>query len=150
MSAPPSRRIAAGNAPRVERILAWTGTGLSPSSSPSQLSEVSANVALQQRLPRADDHLALRRIEPHHIERLAIGDAEAAALADGEMDDAVMAAETAAIDMHDIARLRRIGPEPQDHVGIAAFRHEADVLAVGLLRHRQSERGGDLRVSRSW
>ena len=42
-------------------------------------------------------------VELDHIERLALGDADAAALADGEMDDAVVSAEHAPVDMNDVA-----------------------------------------------
>ena len=69
----------------------------------------------------------------HDIERLAGGDADAAALADRIMQDAVMAAEHAAVEMNDIARQRRIRLQLVDDIGILALRHETDVLAVGLL-----------------
>ena len=39
--------------------------------------------------------------------------------------------------MHDVARLGGAGTQPLDHLGIAPGRHEADVLAVRLVRHRQ-------------
>ena len=45
-------------------------------------------------------------VEPHHIERRAGGDAQAAALTDGEMNDAVVVAEHAAIEIDDLARNR--------------------------------------------
>ena len=98
----------------------------------------------EKRLARTDDDAPVIRIELHHIERLALGDADAAALADGEMDDAVMAAEHAAVDMHDIAGLRRAGLQLGNDVGIAAARHEADVLAVGLFRDLERELAGDV------
>ncbi len=44
-----------------------------------------------------------------------------------------MAAEHATVDMNDIAGLARLGLQPPDHVGVAALRHEADVLAVVLV-----------------
>ena len=65
------------------------------------------DVPLQQRLARADDHAAGRRIDPHHIKRLAFGNAKAAALADGVVNDALVVAQHAAIEMHDVARLQR-------------------------------------------
>ena len=61
-----------------------------------------------QRLARADDDARPVGIEVHDIERLARGDADAAALADRVAQDAVMAAEHAAVDMDDVAgRWRR-------------------------------------------
>ena len=47
---------------------------------------------------------ALVGVEMDDIERLAGGDADAAALADRVVQDAVMAAEHAAVDMDDVAR----------------------------------------------
>src|SRR5262249_5772288 len=63
--------------------------------------------------------------------------AESASLPDGEMDDAVVAAEDAAVEIDDIARLRGARPQPFDHFGVAAGRHEADVLAVVLVGDRK-------------
>ena len=76
-------------------------------------------------------------VEPDHEERLAAADAEAAALADGVADDALVAAEHAAVEVDDLAGLGGAGPQLLDHRGIGAVRHEADVLAVGLVGHRQ-------------
>ncbi len=59
----------------------------------------------RQRLARADDDPPPGGIEVDDIERLADRDADAAALADGVVDDALMAAEHPAIDMDDVARL---------------------------------------------
>src|SRR5262249_5395257 len=86
-----------------------------------------------------DYHAARRRIEPHHIERMAGSDAEPSPLAHGEMDDAGMSAQHAAVEMDDVARLGRAGLEPLDHLGVAARRHEADVLAVVLVGDREAE-----------
>ena len=45
-----------------------------------------------ERLLRPDDDAALLRLEPEHVERLGLAaDLEAAALADGEVDQAAMA-----------------------------------------------------------
>ena len=60
-----------------------------------------------QRLARADDDPPAGRIEVDDVERLADGDADAAALADRVVDDAGMAAEDAAVDVDDVARPRR-------------------------------------------
>ena len=74
----------------------------------------------QQRRLRADDDLAPRGIDREHVKRRLRGDAEAAALAYGEMDDALVAAENPACLVHDVAGLRSAGAEPLDHAGIAA------------------------------
>ena len=92
-----------------------------------------------QRLARADHDAARRRIEPHHEKRLGRGDAEAAALADGEIDDAVVPAEHAAVEIDDLAGLERVRLQPLDDVGVAAGRHEADVLAVMLVGDGEAE-----------
>src|SRR5690606_15192263 len=82
---------------------------------------------------------AIVGIEPHHIERRAGRDAQALALADGEMRDALMPAEHAAREIDDFAGLHRIRPQPADDVGVAAGRHEADVLAVLLVGNLEVE-----------
>ena len=74
----------------------------------------------QQRRLRADDDLAPRGIDREHVERLGRSDTEAAALAYGEMDDALVAAEDPPRPIHDGARLRSAGAKPLDHAGIAA------------------------------
>ena len=38
-----------------------------------------------------------------------------------------------------LARFHRLGPELRHHAGIVAIGHEADVLAIGLVGHRQPE-----------
>src|SRR3984893_6273439 len=60
-------------------------------------------------------------------------------LADGEMNDALMRADDAAVEVNDIAGQNRIRPQPADDVGIATGRHEADILAVLLVRDREAE-----------
>ena len=44
-----------------------------------------------------------------------------------------MPAEHPAIEMHDLPGLGGIRAEARHHIGVAAFRHEADILAVRLL-----------------
>src|SRR5688572_13316427 len=90
---------------------------------------------LHQRSSGADDHSSGIGLDPHHIEGLSPSEPESAALADGEIDDAVVPAENPAIHMHDLARLCGLGPELQHDILIPAARHEADVLTVGLLRY---------------
>ena len=58
---------------------------------------------------------------------------EPAPLADGVVDDAVVAAEHAAVEMRRCRRPGGVRLQPLDDVGVAALRHEADVLAVGLV-----------------
>ena len=72
-----------------------------------------------------------------------------APLADGEMDDAVMPAEHAAVEVDDLAGLHRSGPQPLDDVGIAPGRHEADVLAVLLVGDRAARSAAPVRASRA-
>jgi hypothetical protein len=76
-------------------------------------------------------------IEPHDIERLAGRDADAAALADREVDDAVVGAQDAAVHVHDLTRFGRVRPQLADDLGIVAVGHEADVLAVRLVGNGQ-------------
>src|SRR5262249_51922884 len=92
-----------------------------------------------QGVARPDHDPARTGVEPHHVERMAGGDAEAAALADGEMDDAGMPPEHAAVEVDDVAGLGGPGLEPLDHLAVAARRTEADVLAVVLVGNRQAE-----------
>ena len=74
---------------------------------------------------------------------LIAGQAQALALADGEMDDAVMAAQHRAGLVDDLAGPRRIGAQLFHDAGVAALRHEADVLAVGLGGRDQAQFGGE-------
>ena len=78
-------------------------------------------------------------VERDDVERLGGGDAEAAPLADGVVDDAGVAAEHAAVDMDDVAGLAAPGQQALDHVAVMAGRHEADVLAVGLVGDVEAE-----------
>src|SRR4051794_19407937 len=86
-----------------------------------------------QSLARADHHPARLCLEPDHIEWMASGNTETAPLSDGEMDDAVMAAKHAAVQINDVARFSGAGPQPFDDFGVAAGRHEADILTIVLV-----------------
>src|SRR5262249_23734714 len=66
-------------------------------------------------------------------------DTEPAALADGEMDDSGMRAKHGAVEVNNLAGFGGTGLEALDHLGIAAGRHEADVLAVVLVGDRQAK-----------
>ena len=81
-------------------------------------------------------------VEPHDVKRFAEREAQAAPLADRIVDDALMPAEHPAVEMDDVAGPRRAGPQPVDDVAVAPLRHEADVLAVGLVGDRQAEFAG--------
>ena len=96
------------------------------------------NAARRQRFARADVDFCARRVERRDIERLGGGDAKPAPLADRVMNDALVTAEHAAVDMDDLARRRGARHDAFDHLSIAARRHEADVLAVGLLRNGET------------
>ena len=74
---------------------------------------------------------------------------EAFALTDRVIDDAVVAAEATAVDVHDVAGLQRAGLQALDDAGVAARRHEANVLAVGLFGNGQPELARELRAPRA-
>src|SRR5579872_564439 len=101
-----------------------------------------ANAAGPQGFAWADDNAARGGIETHDVERRTRGDAQSAPLTNSEMNDAVMVPEDAAVQIDDIAGCGRAGPQPLDDVGIAAARHEANVLTVLLVRNRQTEATG--------
>src|SRR3984957_7456749 len=156
MPPPGPARNQAGCATRVERTLTktWRSSACTMLPSPSQLMSRS-----RMRLVRSASRgpTTTRRepaagrtpgptpggggagVEPHHVKRRAGGDAEPAALADGEMDDAVVMAEHAAVEMDDVPGAG--GPRPQtlDHFGVMPGRHEANILAVLLVGDRQTE-----------
>src|SRR5215831_19245881 len=92
-----------------------------------------------QRVARTNDHARPLGVEPHHVERLARRDAEAAALADREVHDAAMTAEHAAGEVDNVAGNRRARQQPLDHIGVAAGRDETDILAVLLVGDRKAE-----------
>src|SRR5437016_4061329 len=60
------------------------------------------------------------------------------------MRDALMAAEHAAGEIADVAGLHRIRAQPADDVGVAAGRHEADVLAVLLVGDLEAKAAREL------
>ena len=55
------------------------------------------------------------------------------------MQNAFVTTKNAAIHMKNIARFRRIGPQPQYDVGIFPVGHETYVLAVGLVRYHKAK-----------
>ena len=72
-------------------------------------------------------------IEPNHEERRAGGDPEPPPLADGVVDDAVVAAEHRTVHVHDLARPDGARLQLLHDVAVAALGNEADVLAVVLV-----------------
>src|SRR3546814_7909764 len=76
---------------------------------------------------RSTDHDTARlRLQAHDEQRLAFAaDAKAAALADGVVDDALVAAQHAAVEVHDLAGIGRARTQLLHHRGIGALRHEA-------------------------
>ena len=92
-----------------------------------------------QRLARPYHDAAAGRIELDDIERRAGGDAEPLALADREMNYALMPADGAAFEVNDVAGLDRTGLQPADDIGVAPCRYEADVLAVLLVGDFEAE-----------
>src|SRR5690606_38305076 len=94
-----------------------------------------------ERFLRPHDDTPGAGIEMYHVERFAHRDTDAAALADGEMQYAVVPAQHAAVEMHDLAAERRIRAQLVDDVGILALRYEADVLAVGFFGDDQAHFG---------
>ena len=60
------------------------------------------------------------------------------------MDQPLVSAHYPAVDMDDVPAFIRVGAQFPNDFRVIAIGHEADVLAVGLQGHRQSEFGGDL------
>ena len=92
-----------------------------------------------QAVTRSHHDLVALGIETDHVQWLGPGNAQPFALTDGVADDALVAAETTSVDVHDVAGLQCARLQPLDHARVASRRHEADVLAIGLLGDRQAE-----------
>src|SRR4051794_3827941 len=107
---------------------------------PARVGEIDARAGAGR--ARADDDAAAGGVEGLDVEGLAVGDAQAAALADRVAGDALVPAERAAVGVDDLARLGRVGAEAGDEVAVVALRDEADVLALGLVGERQAEAAG--------
>src|SRR4029453_916675 len=86
-------------------------------------------------------HAVPRRVERLHVERRRGAHAEPAALADREAMDARVAPQHAAGLVDDLPRPRRaLRAEPLDGRARVAVGHEAQLLALGLVRRREPER----------
>src|SRR3954468_5407 len=118
-----------------EHLLPAGAQGLVDASLAQPIDVAQPHPAGAQRRARPDHDPARRGVEPDHVERMAGGDAEPAPLADGEMNDAGMRAENAAVEIDDVTGFGRPRLEAPDHLGVAARRHEADVLTVLLVAH---------------
>ena len=59
------------------------------------------------------------------------------------MDQAVVPAEHAPVHVHDLAGLGGAGAQLLHDAGIGAVRHEADVLAIGLVGDREGKARGE-------
>src|SRR5947209_4473918 len=55
--------------------------------------------------------------------------------------DPIVSPEHTTVTRHDLARRERIRSQPTHHIGVAAGWDETDILAVGLLRDRQTKPG---------
>ena len=107
-------------------------------------------------LARADDHAvrgaSFASARPsEHVERLGRGDADAAALADGEVVVAVVAPDHGAVAVHDLARAasRRRAVAAQERAPAEAG-DEAEVLALALVGHRQAGVARELAHLAAW
>src|SRR5690242_11972143 len=98
-----------------------------------------ANATGPQCFARADHDAPQRRVKTHDIERRTGSDTKPAPLANGEMDDAVMAAEHTTLQIDDLAGPGSAGTQPFDDIGIAAVGHKTDVLAVLLVSDAKPE-----------
>ena len=88
---------------------------------------------------RSDRDAVGRRVPAQHVERLGRAEVEAAALADRELVLAVVVAEHAAVGVDDLARLAQARPAVALQEGAPAEAgHEAEVLALALVRHGQA------------
>src|SRR6185436_13936935 len=86
-------------------------------------------------------HRVALGFDGQHVERLRSRHAEASALTDGVVNDAAVRAQTAAFGVFDRSG---VGAAPLsqllDHEpGIVAVRHEAEILALGLVPYRETE-----------
>ena len=100
--------------------------------SSSRLSRVRSRSA--EFLARPDDDLGVSRLELEHVQRHAGREAQALALADREPMDAAVPAEHASRRVDDLARRAARSPSCRSTkpAGVAV-RHEADLVAVGLV-----------------
>src|SRR5262249_38085200 len=89
------------------------------------------------------NHLFAPGIQTNDVKRGWTSDAKSAALADCIVDDAVVAPHHTAVDMDDIAGLRRPWLQALDNAGVTPLGNEADILTVRLVRHRQVKLAGE-------
>ena len=70
---------------------------------------------------------------------MGLAEAKASPLAHRVAHQASMAAHDPSVRMHDVARQHGIGGHAGDDIGVTPGGHEADVLAVRLVRHGEAE-----------
>ena len=93
---------------------------------------------------RADDDGVLLRQDPDNIDLPVRGHAQAAALADGIVDDAAVRADDIAVQVQKRAGLGFLAGARGDDLRVVAVGDEADVLAVVLAGVAEAGFGGDL------
>src|SRR4051812_12195197 len=98
----------------------------------------------RKRSARADHDPRLLRIDPDDVQRFLLAtDLDSPPLADGEVDDAAMAAEDPAGEIDDLSRRFRFWTHALHQARIIAIGNEADVLAVGLCGDLELQLGSD-------
>ena len=113
-----------------------------------QVGRAHGDAVRAQRAPRPHSHAPAARVLVDDVERLRGGDAEAAPLADREMALPGVAADDAAAGIDDLPaaigrdEVRRVAA--QEALLAAGAGEEAQVLALGLLRHGQPGAAGEL------
>ena len=103
-----------------------------------------ADAALLQLGPGADGDGVGGGVGGEHVERLRRGDADPAALADGEVVVAAVAAEGAAGGVDDRAVALAQAAVAAEEAALALAGEEAEVLALGLAGDGEAVAGGDL------
>ena len=84
----------------------------------------------------ADCDRAGERLDLHHVTGRSQGDSQAASLADGETLDSGVHGQHMAFLVNDLARAVVIRPALAHKVQVIVVRHEADLLAFGLVMDR--------------
>ncbi|MCL6498540.1 MAG: UDP-3-O-(3-hydroxymyristoyl)glucosamine N-acyltransferase, partial [Firmicutes bacterium] len=90
--------------------------------------------------------MALVGVDAGDEQRIADGDVQASALADGVAGHALVLAQNAAVHVDDLAGQGALRADPVDHRGVLALGHETDVLAVGLVGDGQAQLGRDVAI----
>ena len=91
-------------------------------------------LAGEERVVSAQHHAVFCRVDALDIQRCVRGDAEALALADGVVHDALVPAEHTAAFIDKVARGAVAARVARDKASVVAVRHKADILTVRLVR----------------